>query len=577
MAKTAKSESETTIGALSSEVLERVLGFVESSKDRGNASMVCTAWYKAEAWSRRRVYIGNCYAVSAEILVRRFPKLTSILLKGKPRFSDFNMVPPHWGADLMPWLVVISEKYSFLEELRLKRMVVTDECLRFIARAFPNFKRLWLHSCEGFSTEGLAAIASHCRNLTELDVQENEIDDRGGYWLSCFPDNFNSLEILNFPCLQCEVNFDALERLVARCRSLKSLKLNKNISLEQLQRLLVKAPQLIELGTGSFSEELRQYAELEIGFNNCRQLRRLSLMGEAASRNLHVLHSVCKNLTFLNLSYICIGSMDFTNLVVNCHNLQRLWVLDTVKDKGLEAVSANCKELREIRVFPDTYGHELSGVTEKGIVAISRGCPNLCYILYFCKQMTNAAVISVAQNCPKFTHFRLCIMDPYQPDYLTEEPMDEAFGAVVKTCKNLRRLSVSGWLTDKTFEYIGRYAKQLETLSIAFAGSGDRGMQHLLQGCPKLRKLEIRDSPFGDKALLSGLERYESMRSLWMSACHVTLEGCRLLAQKMPRLNVELIKKDDDEENDENDGDKLYVYRTVAGRRKDAPNFVLQL
>ena len=84
----------------------------------------------------------------------------------------------------------------------------------------------------------------------------------------------------------------------------------------------------------------------------------------------------------------------------------------------------------------------------------------------------------------------------------------------VKTCTKLQRLAVSGLLTDLTFEYIGKHAKNLETLSVAFAGSGDWGMQCVLKGYPKLRKLEIRDCPFGNAALLSGLQQYESMRSL---------------------------------------------------------------
>lgn len=246
-----------------------------------------------------------------------------------------------------------------------------------------------------------------------------------------------------------------------------------------------------------------------------------------------------------------------------------------MKDKGLEAVGTSCPLLEELRVFPaDPFDEDLDhGVTESGFVAVSAGCPKLQYVLYFCRQMTNAAVATIVRNCPDFTHFRLCIMNPGQPDYVTNEPMDEAFGAVVKTCKKLQRLSVSGLLTDLTFEYIGKYAKNLETLSVAFAGSSDWGMQCVLEGCSKLRKLEIRDCPFGNAALLSGLEKYESMRCLWMSACSVTMNGCRLLAAKRPRLNVEVIK----DENSDDYADKLYVYRSVAGPRRDAPPFVVTL
>ncbi|KAL2932022.1 Protein AUXIN SIGNALING F-BOX 3 [Bienertia sinuspersici] len=551
------SETLQTISSFPDEVLEKVLGLLESHKDRSSVSLVCKDWYNAERWSRTHVFIGNCYSVTPEIVASRFPKIRSVILKGKPRFSDFNLVPDNWGADIHPWLLCFAKAYPFLEELRLKRMSVSDESLEFLAMSFPNFKRISLLSCDGFSTDGLAAIATHCRNLVELDIQENGIDDRSGSWLSCFPENFKSLEILNFSNLNSEVSFSSLERLVARCKSLKVLKVNRYVNLEQLQRLLIHAPRLTQLGTGAFSQELQpsQFAKLESVFNNYRSLETICGYGKP-------IHSLqCDELA---------------QLLNHCPNLRRLWVLDTVGDKGLEAVGSSCPLLEELRVFPESpFDPDIDhGVTEAGFVAVSYGCPKLHYVLYFCREMTNAAVATIVQNCPDFTHFRLCIMNPGQPDRLTNEPMDEAFGSVVKHCKKLKRLAVSGLLTDLTFEYIGKYAKNLETLSVAFAGSSDLGMQCVLAGCPKLRRLEIRDCPFGNSALLSGLEKYESMRSLWMSACKVTMGACRRLAMEMPRLNVEVIK---DEDSDEYHANKVYVYRSVAGPRKDAPPFVLTL
>lgn len=524
------------------------------------------------------MYIGNCYAVSPEIVVRRFPNIRSVILKGKPRFSDFNLVPDNWGADIQPWLVCFAKAYPFLEELRLKRMSISDESFEFLAMSFPNFKRLSLLSCDGFSTDGLAAIATYCKNLVELDIQENGIEDHSGTWLNCFPENFTSLEVLNISHLNSEVSFSSLEKLVARCKSLRVLKVNKNVTMEQLQRLLVDAPRLMQLGTGAFSQDLHpsQYAILESTFSNYRNLRTLSGLWEANAFYLPLLYPACTGLTFLNLSDAALQCDELAQLLGHCPNLRRLWVLDTVGDKGLEAVGSNCSLLKELRVFPASPfdADIIHGVTESGFLAVSYGCPRLHYVLYFCRQMTNAAVATIVQNCPNFTHFRLCIMNPGQPDHLTNEPMDEAFGSVVKTCKKLQRLALSGLLTDLAFEYIGKYAKNLETLSVAFAGTSDLGMQCVLQGCPKLRRLEIRDSPFGNAALLSGLDKYESMRSLWMSACNVTMSACRLLANQMPRLNVEVIK---DEDNDDSHANKVYVYRTVVGPRKDAPPFVFTL
>lgn len=155
------------------EVLEGVLGLVKSYKDRSSVSLVCKDWYNAERWSRTHVFIGNCYSVSPEIVTRRFPNIRSVTLKGKPRFSDFNLVPTNWGADIHSWLVVFAAKYPSLEELRLKRMTVTDESLEFLAHSFPNFKALSLLSCDGFSTDGLAAIATHCKLVSLLFAPYN--------------------------------------------------------------------------------------------------------------------------------------------------------------------------------------------------------------------------------------------------------------------------------------------------------------------------------------------------------------------------------------------------------------------
>jgi len=402
-----------------------------------------------------------------------------------------------------------------------------------------------------------------------LELQENDIEFRSGEWLTAFPETYTSLVSLNFSTVHYKedyVDVLALEHLVARCPLLKKLKLNKEINLEQLQRLLLRAPNLVELGTGSYSQSLTwaELSELQSALDKCKSLRSLSGIWEVVPEFVQTLYPVCPNLITLNLSDVLLPTADFSKLISYCQKLQQLLVQDDVGDKGLKAVAMACKDLRELRVFP---AGEEGSVTEEGMVAISEGCPNLRKILYFCKQMTNAAMATFARNCQRMTHFRLCILTPYETDCVTKEPLDEGFGAICRECKDLERLALSGLLTDKTFDYIGQFAKKLETLSVAFAGDSDQGMHYILDGCKKLRKLEIRDCPFGDEALLAGYSKYEAMRSLWMSTCKVTRSGCQFLAEKNPNLNVEIIK---DSEGTEQHVEKVYVYRTIAGCRSDA-------
>ncbi|CAA0828157.1 Protein TRANSPORT INHIBITOR RESPONSE 1 [Striga hermonthica] len=562
------------------EVLEHVFSFLSSDRDRNAASLVCRSWYETERWCRRRIFVGNCYAVSPDVAIRRFPEVRAVELKGKPHFADFNLVPEGWGGYVRPWVEAMAVGYPQLEEIKLKRMVVTDECLEMISRSFRNFKVLVLSSCEGFTTDGLASIAANCRNLKELDLRESEVEDLSGHWLSHFPDEYTSLVSLNFSCLSSEVSFSALERLVSRSPSLKTLRLNRAVPLDKLANLLRHAPQLVELGTGAYSADFRPdtFSSLTKAFSSCKNLKGLSGFWDVVPAYLPAVYPVCSQITSLNLSYATIQCSDLAKLVTQCRNLHRLWVLDYIEDSGLEAISASCKDLNELRVFPsDPFGAEPNvSLTERGLVSISAGCPKLESVLYFCRQMSNAALVAISRNRPNLIRFRLCIIEPQAPDYLTHEPLDSGFGSIVENCGDLRRLSMSGLLTDRVFEYIGAHAKKLEMLSVAFAGDGDLGLAHVLSGCVSLRKLEIRDCPFGDEALLANAAKLETMRSLWMSTCGVSFGACRLLGQRMPGLNVEVIDERGPPESrpESCPVERLYVYRTVAGRRGDMPDFV---
>lgn len=166
------------------------------------------------------------------------------------------------------------------------------------------------------------------RNLAELELEENYIDVRVGDWLRSFPETHTSLVSLNFATVKSEVDYVALERLVARSRSLKKLKLNSDVTLEQLQKLLQWAPQLEELGTGSYNQNLSwfQLSELQTGLVRCKNLRSLSGIFKVVSMCIPTLYPVCLNLTTLNLSDVVLSTTDFSKLISYCHKLQRLLV-----------------------------------------------------------------------------------------------------------------------------------------------------------------------------------------------------------------------------------------------------------
>lgn len=157
------SNSQTFPDHVLENVLENVLQFLDSRCDRNAASLVCKSWWRVEALTRSEVFIGNCYALSPTRLTQRFTRVKSLLLKGKPRFADFNLMPPDWGANFAPWVSTMAKAYPWLEKVDLKRMFVTDDDLALLAESFPGFKELILVCCEGFGTSGIAIVANKCR------------------------------------------------------------------------------------------------------------------------------------------------------------------------------------------------------------------------------------------------------------------------------------------------------------------------------------------------------------------------------------------------------------------------------
>lgn len=160
-------------------------------------------------------------------------------------------------------------------------------------------------------------------------MQEIEVDDNRGQWISCFPDSCTSLVSLNFSCLKGEINLTALERLVARSPNLKSLRLNRAVPLDTLQKLLMRAPQLVDLGIGSFvyDPSSEAYIKLKATLVKCKSIRSLSGFLEVVPCCLSAIHPVCQNLTSLNLSYAPgIHGNELIKLIRFCRKLERLWV-----------------------------------------------------------------------------------------------------------------------------------------------------------------------------------------------------------------------------------------------------------
>ena len=163
-------------------------------------------------------------------------------------------------------------------------------------------------------------------DLIESELIEDEVDRN-----SCFPQNGTCLESLIFDCVDSPINFEALERLAVKSPSLKKLRLNRHVTIVQLYRLMVRAPQLTHLGTSSFGPgeivaQGEQVPDYVSAFAACKSLVCLSGFREINAHYLPTIVPVCANLTSLNLSYATISTEQLKSFIYHCHKLQTLWV-----------------------------------------------------------------------------------------------------------------------------------------------------------------------------------------------------------------------------------------------------------
>lgn len=149
---------------ISDVALECVMSYIDDPRDRDALSLVCSKWYTIDARTRKHITIALCYTTTPSRLGKRFPRLESLKLKGKPRAAMFNLIPEDWGGYVTPWINEIAEDFDCLKALHFRRMIVRDSDLEVLVRARGHMlQSLKLDKCSGFSTDGLLHVARSCR------------------------------------------------------------------------------------------------------------------------------------------------------------------------------------------------------------------------------------------------------------------------------------------------------------------------------------------------------------------------------------------------------------------------------
>ncbi|XP_022890134.1 coronatine-insensitive protein 1-like [Olea europaea var. sylvestris] len=570
-------------------VWECVIPYIQEPQDRAAISLVCKSWYEIDAITRKHITIALCYTTTADLLLRRFPHLESLKLKGQPRAVMFSLVPNEWGGYVTPWIKEIVESSSRIKALHFRRMIVKDSDLELLATSETGkgLEVLKLDYCRGFSTDGLLHISRFCRSIKTLFMEECTILENDGEWLHELALKNTVLENLNFYLTDLvKISSEDLELIARKCASLVSMKIS-DCDTSDLCGFFQSATSLEEFGGGSFSalpeqvdegvlnEQLKRYS---IAFPPRLCRLGLTFLGKT---EMPIVFSIASRLRKLDLLYAMLDTEGHCLLLQRCPNLEILAARIVIGDRGLEVLAQFCKRMKRLKFERGDENEEAEGViSHKGLIALSRGCIELEHLSLYVSDITNASLKCVGTYLKNLQNFRLVLIE--KQEKFADFPLDNGVRSLLMGCHKLRRFALClrpGGLTDVGLSYIGRYSPKVRWMLLHYVGESDKGILEFSKGCPSLRKLEMSACCFSERALAVAVLRLTSLRYLWVTNYRITASGGNLIHMVRPNWITELIPATQAPVHNVK-GEVLahiLAYYSLAGQRTDLPSTMRHL
>ncbi|KAM5208267.1 exocyst complex component 3-like protein isoform 8-T9 [Hipposideros larvatus] len=316
----------------------------------------------------------------------------------------------------------VKERAGRLHALDLSGTGLPPEALQALSQvAGLQLQELGLHSCRDLSTDAVTALCHQQPGLTSLDLSGcSELSDRA---LLAVSRGLRHLQHLSLRKLQ---------RLTdAGCTGLGGLW--ELQSLDMAECCLVSGRELAR-ALGSVHGAPPPLASLSLAY--CSSLKDASVLSliPLLSPSLRVLDlSSCVALTNRTLQAICIYLTHLSVLRLAWCKELRDWGL-----LGLGEPSEEPKQGPEVLQFPQLRQLSLSllpALTDKGLVAVARGCPSLERLaLSHCNLLSDDGWAQAANFWPRLQHLNLSSCSQ-----LTEQTLD----TIGQACKQIQMLDVA--------------------------------------------------------------------------------------------------------------------------------------
>jgi F-box and leucine-rich repeat protein GRR1 len=227
----------------------------------------------------------------------------------------------------------------------------------------------------------------------------------------------------------------------------------------------------------------------------CAKLEAFYPKGNETDVEMAVIVQSCRKLRKLDLS---VFNDDLTDEVLrsvafNCHLLEHLSlkVCSAVSDAAIRTLTESCPLLQYIQLVR-------TKITDATVVALCRSCPLLkrmflwCRNIRGCRNLTDVAVLAVAERLPGLTHIEL-----YDITAITSSAVE----TLASKCRDLEHINLGHCsnVSDITLTKIAEHCSKLEALYVY--GCDDvtvAGLTEIATKCTKLKAVF-----FGNRAEIS--------------------------------------------------------------------------
>ena len=280
---------------------------------------------------------------------------------------------------------------------------------------------------------------------------------------------------------------------------------SKVSSADQLSWVVARRIHIWALAITMRSEHLPLLVDLfAYSGNVISQINITSPVSESKDVNITLctaLSHKCENLRDLQVLFLSDEIVEV--IAAHCHKLQTISPLESLSDRGVQALAANCPLLTSVRFMGN------AGLSDASLVPLFQNCCNLNSIeLSWLLTITDATVIAIAHST---THLRSLVMLSCSPQ-LT----DAGLVAVAQQCSNIECLILSGFGDDAVVA-VALGCPKLQTCELCdCAHMTDYSIRLLVDYCIDLTKVEIIYSSGFENTLITdrGISAFARCRKL---------------------------------------------------------------